>query len=31
MTEILQAVGYLLVSVGIAIILIRLGGYLEKM
>ena len=31
MTEILQSVGYLLVSVGIAILLIRLGGYLEKM
>ncbi len=31
MTEILQSVGYLLVSVGISILLIRLGGYLEKM
>jgi len=31
MVDILQAVGYLLVSVGITILLIRLGGYLEGM
>lgn len=31
MVEIMESVGYLLISVGIAILLIRLGGYLEKM
>ncbi len=31
MVELLESVGYLLVSVGVAILLIRIGGYLEKM
>ncbi len=31
MVEILESVGYLLVSVGVTILLIRLGAYLEKM
>jgi len=30
MVDILQAVGYLLISVGVAILLIRLGGYFEE-
>ncbi len=31
MTELLQSVGYLLVSVGVSILLIQLGGYLKNM
>lgn len=31
MVELLQAVGFLLVAAGVAILLIRLGGYVEGM
>lgn len=29
-TEVLQAVGYLLISAGVAALIMRIGGYFEK-